>query len=111
MLSPTVLFISWLPPLAEGHNGIITSYILHIMEVGMQSQLNILYERNSSHSEILIDGLKPSTEYECILAAENEVGVGPFSEPLKVITPSDGKNNFGKILLFSGQNWHVCARS
>lgn len=87
-LSPTVIFISWLPPPAEGHNGIITSYILHIVEVGT-NQLD-LYERNSSHSEILIKGLQPSTEYECLLAAENEVGFGPFSEPLKVITPSDG---------------------
>ena len=90
ILSPTVIFISWLPPPAEGHNGIITSYVLHIMEIGT-SQLDV-YERNSSHSEILIEELQPSTEYECLLAAENEVGLGPFSEPLKVMTPSDGKN-------------------
>ena len=74
-------------------------------EVGMQSQLDI-YERNSSHSEILIDGLKPSTEYKCILAAENEVGVGPFSEPLKVTTPSDGKNNFYYFLAKTGMCMH-----
>ena len=82
------MFVSWLPPPAEGHNGIITLYTLHIMEAGT-SQLNV-YDRNSSHSEILIEGLQPSTEYECILAAKNEVGFGPFSEPLRVTTPSDG---------------------
>ena len=82
------MFISWLPPAVEGHNGIITSYTLRIVEVGT-SQFDV-YERNSSHSEILIGGLQPSTEYECLLAAENEVGFGPFSEPLKVTTPSDG---------------------
>jgi receptor-type tyrosine-protein phosphatase Q len=70
------------------------------MEVGMQSQLDV-YERNSSHSEILINGLKPSTEYECILAAENEVGIGPFSESLKMTTPSDGKIEFwAKFIIF-----------
>ena len=87
-LSPTVVFVSWLPPAAEGQNGIITSYVLHIVEVGT-SQLDV-YERNSSHSEILIEGLLPSTKYECLLAAENEAGLGPFSEPLEVTTPSDG---------------------
>ena len=82
------MFISWLPPPAEGHNGVIKSYVLHIMEA-VTRQLDV-HERNSSHSEILIEGLRPNTEYECLLAAKNEVGFGPFSEPLTVTTPSDG---------------------
>ena len=82
------MFVSWMLPAPEGQNGIITSYSLQIMKVET-SQL-YSYKRNDSHTEILIEDLQPSARYECSLAAENEVGVGPFSDPLSVTMPSDG---------------------
>ena len=82
------MFVSWTLPAPEGQNGIITSYSLQIVKVET-SQL-YTYKRNGSHTEMLIKDLQPSAKYECSLAAENEVGLGPFSDPLTVTMPSDG---------------------
>ena len=82
------MFITWLPPAPEGQNGIIISYFLRVAEA--ETNQEYVYERNNSHLEMLIEGLQPSTQYECFLAAGNEAGLGSFSEPLKVTTPSDG---------------------
>ena len=82
------MFISWMLPAPEGQNGIITSYSLQILKADT-SQMHT-YKRNGSHTDILIEGLQPSVEYGCSLAAENEAGLGPFSDPLTVSMPSDG---------------------
>lgn len=82
------MFVSWMLPLPEGQNGIITSYSLQIVKAETRQLYS--YKRNGSHTEILIKGLQPSAKYECSLAAETEVGLGPFSDPLTVTMPSDG---------------------
>lgn len=89
VLSPTVIFISWSPPVSEGQNGIIVSYHVKLLE--MSSGMNYMYHRSSSHTEILITGLHPYYDYNCSVSAETSAGQGPYSVPFTIRTHEDGE--------------------
>ena len=89
VLSPTIIFISWSPPVSGGQNGIIVSYHVKLLEVS--SGMYYMYHRSSSHTEILITGLHPYYDYNCSVSAETSAGQGPYSVPLTIRTHEDGK--------------------
>ena len=89
VLSPSTLFISWQPPALEEQNGIITSYSVLLTEV--PTNTTTTYQRDSSHTEILITDLHPHYEYSCSVAAWTSAGLGPYGTPFTVTTHHDGE--------------------
>ena len=89
VLGPTTLSITWQPPAPEGQNGIITSYTVLITEV--LTNTTTTYQRDGSRTELLIPGLHPYYDYNCSVAAETSVGLGPFATPFTVTTQQDGE--------------------
>ena len=83
--------ISWTPPYYDGGMPII-GYTVEGKEVS-STQWNSIKVNGLSHS-CVINGLKESHSYRFRVAAENKVGVGPFSES------SNDKVTFGKIILW-----------
>ena len=43
------------------------------------------------NQELVVEGLQPYTTYQFRVRAVNEVGEGPFSNPVVIITPEDGR--------------------
>lgn len=89
VLSSSTLSITWQPPAPEGQNGIIISYTVLLNE--LPTNTTYTYQRDGSHTEILITDLHPYYEYSCSVAAETSVGLGPFSVPFSLTTQQEGE--------------------
>ena len=85
---PQGVFLSWVPPPLNKHNGVITGYVVKI--IGLR-ELDV--DNTTSHS---IGGLNASSSYSFSVAAKTSVGPGPFSKPVSVVTHHGG--NAGKTL-------------
>ena len=94
--------LSWDQPSLEEQNGILTIYHVIIMETQILyldngtviSQMGMNFNRTYNVSEgrtQLIDMLHPSYNYTVRIAAANAVGIGPFSDPITVMTLEDGE--------------------
>ena len=94
--------LSWEPPLLEEQNGIIINYLVIIIETEIIhldngtviSQMGMNFSRTYNVSEgrtQLIDMLHPSFNYTVRIAAATVVGIGPFSDPITVMTLEDGE--------------------
>ena len=94
--------LSWNPPSLEMQNGIIIMYHVIIMETEIHnlengtvmSQMGLNRNRTYNISEgrtQLIDMLHPSYNYTVRIAAATVVGIGPFSDPITVMTLEDGE--------------------
>ena len=87
--SPFKADLSWMPPLADKQNGVIISYVINITEDDTGDNFQV----STSITSITIDdNLRPYYTYTCIIAAENSVGVGPFSSNVSFTTHEYGKN-------------------
>ena len=82
----TTISLSWEPPVDDQRNGIITLYIIRVVSV--DAGTTAYY--NSSVLSATVTPLKPSTTYECSIAAETSAGRGPFSSPMTVQTDEAG---------------------
>ena len=78
----------WEPVSPHLTNGFITGYSIscRYQKDGLWKWLRETVD-NSTFSFDL-DSLIPATEYECAVAAENEIGQGPDSTPILFITPA-----------------------
>ena len=76
----------WAPPPMHQQNGIIRRYIVNITSMDGGEEL-ITY---SQATTTLVQNLHPYTTYVCSVSAET-VAPGPFSLPVVVQTPEDGK--------------------
>ena len=83
---PQGVFLSWVPPPLNKHNGVITGYVVKI--IGLRE---LVVDNTTSHS---IGGLNASSSYSFSVAAKTSVGPGPFSEPVSLVTHHGG--NAGK---------------
>ena len=94
--------LSWDQPSLEEQNGILTIYHVIIMETQILyldngtviSQMGMNFNRTYNVSEgrtQLIDMLHSSYNYTVRIAAANAVGIGPFSDPITVMTLEDGE--------------------
>ena len=90
MLGPTAISLSWQPPVPEGQNGIITSYTVLVTE--LLTNTTTTYQRDGSHTELVITGLHPYYDYSCAVAAQTSVGLGPFGALITVTTHQDGES-------------------
>ena len=82
------LRLSWEPPGNRSRNGIIVRYYVNITELNTDSSFLV----ETTDQWVVVDDLHPYYRYSCIVAAET-VELGPFSAPVIVELPEDGKNN------------------
>ena len=94
--------LSWKPPSPEEKNGVLIKYFIVVKETQMLyldngtviSQIGMSFNRTYNVSERrtrLIDMLHPSYNYTVRIAAATVVGIGPFSDPITVMTLEDGE--------------------
>ena len=92
----------WEPPSLEEQNGLLVQYhvivtetqILYLdngtLDSPMGDNFNRTYEISEGRIQ-LIDLLHPSYNYTVRIAAATVVGIGPFSNPITVMTLEDGE--------------------
>ena len=94
--------LSWERPSLEEQNGILTMYHVIIMETQilyldngttitrMGNNFNRTYNVSEGRVQ-LVDTLHPSYNYTVRIAAATAAGIGPFSDPITVMTLEDGE--------------------
>ena len=94
--------MSWDRPSLEEQNGILTIYHVIIMETQilyldngtvitpMGMNFNRTYDVSEGRIQ-LVDMLHPSYNYTVRIAAATAAGIGPFSDPITVMTLEDGE--------------------
>ena len=109
------IMLSWDRPSLEEQNGILTIYHVIIMETQilylddgtvdspMGNNFNRTYNVSEGRNQ-LVDMLHPSYNYTVMIAAATEPGIGPFSEPITVMTLEDGECC---TLLFNFGYYHI----
>lgn len=85
-LTSSSLSLSWEPPTAEEHNGIIRRYIIGVTEEETGNQFNF----SSPATATMIQQLHPNYRYSFRVSAVT-VSPGPSSHPLTVQMLEDGK--------------------
>ena len=79
----TSIQFSWEPPAAEERNGNITGYTIFITSLVNPRDFQ---ELDTSSESLLAESLQPYTTYECVIAASTEVGMGPNSSIIYIMT-------------------------
>ena len=82
----TSFTLSWDPPPPEHHNGEIREYRVNVTETLTGRVLQF----STSSTRLVVTGLRPYTEYECVVVAVT-VDEGPHSSAIIVRTREDGK--------------------
>ncbi len=92
-LTSSSLLISWDPPPAEYHNGVLRHYIIEATEEETGSHLNL----SSTSTDALISQLHPYYHYSIHVAAVT-VSAGPPSHTLTIQMLEDGKIQNANLL-------------
>lgn len=79
----TSLTCIWDPPEEDLQNGEIVSYTL---TCSSDSEMVVDITLNPTVFEISVDLFSHSTTYTCSVAASTEVGIGPYSNTVSVMT-------------------------
>jgi len=95
IVNSSTMLVTWLPPPPEYQNGIITAYVVNVSLEGShtENQLSTTCSLN-----LTLERLHPFSTYIMVVAAETDIGRGPFSSPFEIHTPEDGKS---QVLLAS----------
>ena len=95
--SPTTVALSWQAPHMDEQNGRLLSYTLEYSISGFPGtaqEINVPVDSSEGGiQQSAVEGLQPYTTYQFRVRAVNEVGAGPFSNPVVIITLEDGKWN------------------
>ncbi|XP_063770953.1 receptor-type tyrosine-protein phosphatase S isoform X8 [Pseudophryne corroboree] len=86
----TTILVSWQPPPAESHNGILAGY--SVRYGALDSEESIMKELKdipAQTTEILLEALEKWTEYRVTVVAHTAVGPGPESSPVVIRTDED----------------------
>ena len=87
-LSPTSILLTWSPPSASDHNGVITGYVIKVTEINTQfTTQQTLHDGEN----ITIISLSPFTNYLCTVAAQTSAGLGPFGPGQVIQTQESGR--------------------
>ena len=99
---PTTVALSWQAPHMNEQNGRLLSYTLEYSISGSPDaaqEISVPVDSSEGgNQQRVVEGLQPYTTYQFRVRAVNEVGAGPFSNPVVIITPEDGKwdqSNYG----------------
>ena len=90
VVSSRMSTLSWDPPNNEDRNGIITGYVINVIN----TRRNETVQYTSNTTALTLSTLSPYTTYYYIVAARTSVGTGPFSAVITLLTPQDGKMSF-----------------
>ncbi|XP_069819622.1 receptor-type tyrosine-protein phosphatase S-like [Dendropsophus ebraccatus] len=86
----TTILVSWQPPPAESHNGILAGYSVHYSALDSEDHVpKEVKDIPPQTNEILLEALEKWTEYRISVVAHTAVGPGPESSPLVVRTDED----------------------
>ena len=88
-VNSTSIEVTWAPPAVADRNGVITAYLVQLVEVPTGELLN--FTQTMDRLEIVITALHPHYDYECSVAASTSVGDGPYSQPITETTLQDGR--------------------
>ena len=88
IVNSTAVIITWLPPVLDDQNGIITAYIIN---VSLEDNDTVPLQYTTSSLSVMLVELYPFSTYVVFVAAETGVGRGPFSRGLIISTPEDGR--------------------
>ena len=89
MTDPTVLTLTWAPPVPERRNGLIQRYIISVTE--LETRTTELF--NTTVESISITGRHPFYRYSYIVAAVT-IGRGPYSVASIIHLPEAGTSSF-----------------
>ena len=76
-INSTAIVLRWQPPPPEHRNGVITRYVINI--TGLSEARQEPYVLYTTKTNTVVGSLHPSYTYTCKVAAETNVGPGPFS--------------------------------
>ena len=79
--------LTWDAPPYESQNGIISQYVIHILEIDTSTAT--LYYSNATDTTVF--GLHPYYIYECSVAAET-VDIGPYTAIITLQLDEDSKS-------------------
>ncbi|XP_077109678.1 receptor-type tyrosine-protein phosphatase S isoform X5 [Ranitomeya variabilis] len=86
----TTILVSWQPPPAESHNGILAGYSVHYGALDSEDPVpKEVKDIPPQTTEILLEALEKWTEYRITVVAHTAVGPGPESSPIVVRTDED----------------------
>ncbi|XP_075208714.1 receptor-type tyrosine-protein phosphatase S [Anomaloglossus baeobatrachus] len=86
----TTILVSWQPPPAESHNGILAGYTVHYGALDSEDPVpKEVKDIPPQTTEILLEALEKWTEYRITVVAHTAVGPGPESSPIVVRTDED----------------------
>ena len=92
---PTTVSLGWQAPLEDEQNGCLLSYTLEYNIYGSpdaaQKIIVPVDSLEDGFQQSVMEGLQLYTTYQFRVRAVNEVGAGPFSNPVVIITLEDGK--------------------
>ena len=91
----TSVLLSWSPPPAADQNGVITVYTVEVINT-VTSNKDVYM---TSSSTLTVVSLDPYTTYECIVAANTSVGMGPFSAKLAFQTVEAGEYTITRVAI------------
>lgn len=86
ILSSRSVRLTWELPLPEKRNGKITGYTIVIENVDTGEK----FELSTAERALSVDTLRPYMNYQFSVAASTEVGQGPSSLEISLLTPEDG---------------------
>ena len=89
-IDPASLGVSWQLPLEINHNRPITGYVIQYTNVRSQDMQCVNVAGVTTYT---ISGLVAYTEYSVKMAAVNDNGTGPFSEPVVQTSGKDSELN------------------
>ena len=86
---PASLKVSWQPPMEISRNVPITGYVIQYIKDGTQDIIKDI--KNINRTTHTISGLVACNKYSVRVAAVNDDGTGPFSEPVVEISGEDSE--------------------
>ena len=88
------VLLRWSPLPQDQQNGIITGYVINVLEDGQQSRVLV----KGDVTEYTLEAA-PYRDYVLSVAAVNSVGRGPFSNIAEIQTPEGSKYLFFSIII------------
>ncbi|XP_040273657.1 receptor-type tyrosine-protein phosphatase S isoform X7 [Bufo bufo] len=86
----TTILVSWQPPPAESHNGILAGYSVRYGALDSEDPVpKEVKDIPPQTTQILLEALEKWTEYRITVVAHTAVGPGPESSPIVVRTDED----------------------
>lgn len=79
--------LSWYPPPVDSQNGIITGYMLNVIELETKEKATL----KTSIMKATVENLHPFYTYNISVTAVT-VDIGPYSRPIRVKTLEDGES-------------------